>query len=41
MVSVILEIMTSDYMVTLIQIGLEAFLIEIELQDFVLVWGQP
>ena len=40
MVSIILEIMTSKYMVILIQIGLEVLLIERELQDVVLVWGQ-
>jgi hypothetical protein len=37
----ILEIMTSDCMVILIQIGLEVFLIERALQDVVSVWGQP
>ena len=41
MVSVILEIMTSDNMVIQIQIGMEVFLIERALQDVVSVWGQP
>jgi hypothetical protein len=41
MVSVILEIMTSDYMVILIQIGLEVLQKERELHDVVSVWGHP
>jgi hypothetical protein len=41
LVSVILEIMTSDWLVILIQIGLEVFLIERALQDVVSVWGHP
>ena len=41
MVYVILEIMTSDCVVTLIQIGLEVSQIERALHDVVSVWGQP
>jgi hypothetical protein len=41
MVSVILEIMTSDCMFILIYIGLEVLQKERALQDVVLVWGQP
>ena len=40
MVLVILEIMTSDCMVIQIQIGKDVSLIERELQEGVLVWGQ-
>ena len=41
MASVILEIVTLDYMAILIQIGLEVLQIEKSLQDVVSVWGQP
>jgi hypothetical protein len=41
MVSIILEIMTLDYMVILIEIGMEVIQTEKELQDGVSVWGQP
>jgi hypothetical protein len=41
MVSLILEIMTSDCMVIQIQIRLEVFLIGRALRDVVSVWGQP
>jgi hypothetical protein len=41
MVSIILEIMTLDCMVILIQIGLEVLLIERALQDVFSVWGHP
>jgi hypothetical protein len=41
MASVILEIMTSDCMAILIQIGLEVLQTEKALQDVVSVWGQP
>jgi hypothetical protein len=41
MVSVILEIMTSNCMVILIHIGLEILQTERELYDVILVWGYP